>query len=152
MRIHNYPRRHLVDLISDIDDSAIQFVKDFTPSWNIRKKRKFLNTIINGFDVPKFYFYQENKKHHVIDGMERLLSIIEFIDEEYDLGDMKFNLLPEIKISKFTYPKLKQEPQVNLSFNTYLFDIKSMDCDIDEARQTLKLVSLDKNASRLDLI
>jgi hypothetical protein len=63
--------------------------------WSPEKKRLLIDTIINGFDIPKFYFnyfIEENnilnpKKaiYAVIDGKQRLQVILDFLNDKFAL-------------------------------------------------------------------
>ncbi|MEG0915580.1 MAG: DUF262 domain-containing protein [Myroides sp.] len=77
---------------------------DFTPLyqrygniWTVGKKQLLIDTIINEFDIPKFYFnyfINENNDlnpnnfiYAIIDGKQRLLAIKEFLDNKLKLSD-----------------------------------------------------------------
>lgn len=70
--------------------------------WNLNKKQKFLDSIFNGFDVPKIYFHEYNTYSKqrskgfyfsIIDGKQRLETIWEFINNKLPLGDFKISRL-----------------------------------------------------------
>jgi hypothetical protein len=77
--------------------------------WSPEKKKLLIDTIINGFDIPKFYFnyfVEENNilnptkaVYAVIDGKQRLQVILDFLDDKFALD------------SEFVY---YEEPQYNL--------------------------------------
>lgn len=77
--------------------------------WSPEKKKLLIDTIINGFDIPKFYFnyfVEENNIlnptkaiYAVIDGKQRLQVILDFLDDKFALD------------SEFVY---YDEPQYNL--------------------------------------
>lgn len=88
--------------------------------WSPEKKRLLIDTIINGFDIPKFYFnyfIEENnllnpKKaiYAVIDGKQRLQVILDFLNDrftldsefvyydnpDYNLKGLKFSQITEV--------------------------------------------------------
>jgi hypothetical protein len=88
--------------------------------WSPEKKRLLIDTIINGFDIPKFYFnyfIEENnilnpKKaiYAVIDGKQRLQVILDFLNDKfaldsefvfyenssYNLKGMKFSQIAQV--------------------------------------------------------
>jgi len=65
--------------------------------WSPEKKKLLIDTIINGFDIPKFYFnyfIEENnllnpKKaiYAVIDGKQRLQVILDFLNDQFTLDN-----------------------------------------------------------------
>lgn len=60
--------------------------------WGKDKKQLFIDSIINGFDVPKFYFHdltrlKESYQYAVIDGKQRLTTLFEFMDGKFPLAD-----------------------------------------------------------------
>ncbi|GAB3948440.1 hypothetical protein GCM10028805_22840 [Spirosoma harenae] len=75
---------------------------DFNPTyqrktdiWSLQMKQLFINTILNDYDFPKIYLadfsggsniLNENKKQYaVIDGKQRLSTIFNFIDNQFEL-------------------------------------------------------------------
>ena len=67
--------------------------------WDQQKQQCFIDSVINGFDVPKLYFHelspatdQTNKyKYAVIDGKQRLVALWEFMSNRLPLPeDFKF--------------------------------------------------------------
>ena len=65
--------------------------------WSENQKQYLIDSILNGFDVPKIYvadftflsnkLNSAKKKYAVIDGKQRLLAILSFFDGEYGLSD-----------------------------------------------------------------
>ena len=65
--------------------------------WSPEKKRLLIDTIINGFDIPKFYFnyfVEENNIlnptkaiYAVIDGKQRLQIILDFLNDKFALDE-----------------------------------------------------------------
>jgi hypothetical protein len=63
--------------------------------WDQKKQQCFIDSVINGFDIPKLYFHQvslasseTNKyKYAVIDGKQRLLSLWEFMSNRLPLAE-----------------------------------------------------------------
>ena len=65
------------------------------PVWKEAKKQLLLDSILRGYDLPKFYFHElSNNKYDfdVIDGQQRLRSIFDFIDGKINLGKMSADL------------------------------------------------------------
>lgn len=64
--------------------------------WTIEEKRSFLDSIINGYPVPLVLLAEvtdeKGRKLEIIDGMQRLNAIMSFIDQEFDINGMYFDL------------------------------------------------------------
>lgn len=85
---------------------AIRDEIDFTPEyqrqsdiWPISKRVLLIDSLLNGFDIPKMYFHEISKKkgeqnirYAVIDGKQRLETIFSFLDGKFpvdtDFQDM----------------------------------------------------------------
>lgn len=79
---------------------AIRDEIDFNPPyqrqgdiWPQSKKDLLIDSILNGFDIPKIYFHEVNKKQEgkqiryaVIDGKQRLEAIFSFLDGKYPVS------------------------------------------------------------------
>jgi hypothetical protein len=65
------------------------------PVWRIEKKKLLIDSILNGYDLPKFYFrltpQNPTFKYEVADGQQRLNSIIEFLDDKIKLDSIELN-------------------------------------------------------------
>ena len=89
--------------------------------WPVKKKQLFIDSLLNGYDIPKMYFHQltgsyrsEEFQYGIIDGRQRLEAIWQFIagnfslaedfhyyeDESYRAGGMNFSELER------EYPRL----------------------------------------------
>ena len=58
--------------------------------WNEEKKALLVDSVLNGYDIPKFYLHKqdENSPHRwaVVDGKQRLTTLFEFIRGEFPLS------------------------------------------------------------------
>jgi hypothetical protein len=59
--------------------------------WDREKRQTFIDSVINGFDIPKLYFHEVSAssspyRFTVIDGKQRLLAIWEFMANELPLA------------------------------------------------------------------
>ncbi len=70
--------------------------------WELDKKQKFLDSIFNGYDVPKLYFHHlvylnknsgKISSYSIIDGRQRLETLWEFINNEFPLGNFMISRL-----------------------------------------------------------
>jgi len=63
--------------------------------WDTTKKQCFIDSVINGFDIPKLYFHhistassETNKyKYAVIDGKQRILALWDFMSNSFPLAE-----------------------------------------------------------------
>lgn len=115
---------------------------DFDPSyqrkgrrWSTSDKQYLVDSIINGFDVPKFYvadftysiskLNEQKKSYAVIDGKQRLEAIFDFFDDKFGLSN-NFKLLsdPKADLSGKKYSDLKRDyPVVAEEFDNFNPDI-----------------------------
>jgi hypothetical protein len=79
---------------------AIRDEIDFNPSyqrqgdiWPPSKQALLIDSLLNGFDIPKIYFHEVNKKQNgklirfaVIDGKQRLQTIFSFLDGKFGVS------------------------------------------------------------------
>lgn len=105
-RIRTYPmKKNTVSYLYSIKDKI-----DISPPyqrhgdlWNQEKKQLFLDSIFNGYDIPKLYFHVLEKSrvltngkralYAVIDGRQRLETLWNFIENQFPLGDYTINRL-----------------------------------------------------------
>ncbi|MBD9630161.1 DUF262 domain-containing protein [Pseudomonas sp. PDM19] len=80
---------------------AIKDEIDFEPDyqrqgdiWPLSKRYLLIDSLLNGFDIPKIYFHEINKtikgrfvRYAVIDGKQRLESIFKFLEGEFPVSD-----------------------------------------------------------------
>lgn len=75
--------------------------------WTDDKKRLLIDTILNGWKLPKFYFSKladRPEEHEVVDGQQRLMAIFEFIE-----GGLALSPESSKKFGGPTYQKLPDE-------------------------------------------
>jgi len=101
--------------------------------WDIPRKQLFLDSIFNGFDIPKLYFHELDKpkipkktknklvSYAIIDGRQRLETLWEFIENKYPLGDNVIDRLKEpINLNGYFYKDLAQKyPSLKSFLNAY---------------------------------
>ena len=79
-----YQQRQLIDM-----EPAYQRLS----VWDRENQARFIDSIINGVDIPKLYFHEvtgqpsldETYRYAVIDGKQRLLAMFEFIENKFKL-------------------------------------------------------------------
>jgi hypothetical protein len=104
--------------------------------WNIDKRQLLIDTIINGFDVPKIYLHKisqdnANSDHDfaVIDGKQRLSTMWDFIRGGFALAsDFEYVRDESLKLGGMTYADLSGEhPEIVADFNAYHLDIVTIE-------------------------
>lgn len=72
--------------------------------WSVKKKRLLIDTILQGWHLPKFYFRKlEDGTVECVDGQQRLVAIFEFFDDQLELegavakrvGGNRYSILPD---------------------------------------------------------
>ncbi len=122
---------------------------DFSPKyqrmgnvWSKDQKQLLIDSIINGFDIPKLYFnfmpkdnLKRNYNYAVIDGKQRLEAIIEFIEDKFPLSnnfkflcDCPTNFYLDIAGKKFSEID-SIEPSIIAKILNYSMCIVFMDTD-----------------------
>jgi hypothetical protein len=101
--------------------------------WTLEKKRLFIDSILNDYDVPKIYFHiysrQKSKKvgltYAVIDGRQRLETIWQFIDGSFTLDDdFKYLVDDKVKLSGLNYNDIaKDYPKIRINFDSFVLPI-----------------------------
>lgn len=115
---------------------------DFEPSyqrkgrrWSVSDKQYLIDSIINGFDIPKFYvadfvFFssklnEKKTSYAVIDGKQRFEAIFDFFEDKFPLSS-SFELLEnkEINLAGKKYSDLKSDyPDVAEDFDNFSPDV-----------------------------
>ncbi|MGE5563560.1 MAG: DUF262 domain-containing protein [Bacillota bacterium] len=94
--------------------------------WSLKKKQLFIDSLLNGYDIPKLYFHHltgqyASKKHDyaIIDGRQRLEAIWDFIDGRLALGeDFKFFENEDFNAAGMTFPQIQEEyPRLLIRFH-----------------------------------
>ena len=108
--------------------------------WDEEKKQLFIDSIINGVDIPKLYFHevsQSNGRSHkyaVIDGKQRLLAVWRFMANELPLpGKFRYFDDETITAGGATYDRLLSEfPALRARFDS--FDLPVILVRTDDSR------------------
>ena len=98
--------------------------------WTEEKKQLLIDTILNGFDVPKLYFHKfstpliqdgQQYEYAIIDGKQRLESIWDFVDGKFALSP-DFECLWDVSLTAagMTYAELgKNFPDLRNALDSY---------------------------------
>lgn len=98
--------------------------------WTEEKKQLLIDTILNGFDVPKLYFHKfptpvtvadKEYEYAIIDGKQRLEAIWEFIDGKFPLStDFECLWDTTLAAAGMTYSELgKNYPDLRNAIDSY---------------------------------
>lgn len=119
--------------------------------WSPEKKKLLIDTIINGFDIPKFYFnyfVEENNVlnqskaiYAVIDGKQRLQAILDFLNDKFALDDeFVFYEKPEYKLSNLKFSQIAAEHSyIAATIENYILDIVYIVTDEEDKLEELFL-------------
>jgi hypothetical protein len=112
--------------------------------WSIEKEQLLIDSVINGFDLPKFYMeeYSPPKKtksgiikYGVIDGKQRLQALWKFIDGKLKLSeDFDYFSDKGIDLKGKTYKEIAEKfPKIKIRFDSFLLSVMIISTD-DEDR------------------
>ena len=94
------------------------------PAWSLKQKQLLMDTILRGYDIPKFYWRKVKRDdgiiYEVIDGQQRLRTIWEFRKGEFALS-RDADSIDGQKISGLRFMQLP--PELLLAFDTYQLDV-----------------------------
>lgn len=106
--------------------------------WSTSDKQYLIDSILNGFDVPKLYLAdftwgnstlnEKKKEYAIIDGKQRFEAIFDFFEDNLAL-DPEFKLMadPSAHLASLTYSELKKEhPEICEVFDNFNLDVMSV--------------------------
>ena len=114
--------------------------------WSQSKRQLLLDSILNGFDVPKLYFHEffPPQSHDgvlhtyaIVDGKQRLQSVFSFLEGDFPLSD-DFTLFsdPTRQLAGLTYQELaRQHPDLKARLDGFVLPIvtiRTTDTDLIE--------------------
>src|SRR5258706_1681289 len=80
--------------------------------WSLEKRQLLIDSILNDYDIPKLYFHilphdekiKTGKEYAVIDGRQRIETILKFVNGDFSLAkDFEYLRDSKVKASKFFY-------------------------------------------------
>jgi hypothetical protein len=126
--------------------------------WSATDKAYLIDSILNGFDVPKFYMAdftwgdsalnQNRLPYAIIDGKQRFEAIFDFFDGKLVLNeDFIYRTQPELKLGGLGYQDLKDNyVEIAEIFETYPLTIMAVLASTDEPINEL-FVRLNRSKS-----
>lgn len=128
--------------------------------WPLRDQAYLIDTIINGFDIPKLYvadfrsvnapLNSNNKLYAVVDGKQRLGAIVKFFNGELALGkDFIYTKDRRVKLAGLSYQDLNwQYPWIAQHIDEYVLTVMSVVTDDpDDTRIKEIFIRLNRGVS-----
>lgn len=126
------------------------YYQRFGGLWSPAKKKLLIDTIINGFDIPKFYFNYfietdnpiniNDKLYAIIDGKQRMQTIFEFLDNRFELDKTCKIYEKDISLDGYNYDKVSSEfPTVAKQIKNYVLDVVFIVTDEDDRLEEMFL-------------
>lgn len=111
--------------------------------WPVDKRQLLIDSILNGFDIPKIYLHHTyagfevdgmRYRHAIIDGKQRLSAIWDFVDGHFPLGrDASLLGDSESQLEGLTYEGLSfLYPEVKARFDAQELDVVEVTTDDTE--------------------
>lgn len=99
------------------------------PVWNEAKKQLLMDSVLRGYDMPKFYLRPSEPpyEHEVVDGQQRLRAIWEFCNDKFSLGQESDDIPGLGDLSGTKYSELSSDVKDFLG----LFELSLV--EVDEA-------------------
>jgi hypothetical protein len=108
--------------------------------WTLDKRRLLIDTMINGFDVPKLYLHKfatpliegdNSYEYAMIDGKQRTEAIFDFIKNGFALDDDFVYLHDDaVDLRRLTYQELASRyPDIKQDFDSFNLDVITIDTD-----------------------
>lgn len=100
----------------------------YSDIWSTNKKQLLIDSILNGFDIPKLYFIEDpsddnckQDRYAVIDGKQRLEAIWGFMDGDFPLADdFVYREDPDVEARGLSYNELAQKyPRLKARFDSH---------------------------------
>lgn len=111
--------------------------------WPLEKRQLLIDSILNGYDLPKLYFHEffparaigdKKYKYAIVDGKQRLQTIFSFIEGRFSLDD-EFELIadPDLKAGGLTYAELARSfPELKTRFDGFVLPIVTILAEDEE--------------------
>ena len=108
--------------------------------WTVDKRRLLIDTMINGFDVPKLYLHKfttpliegdRSYEYAMIDGKQRTQAIFDFIENRFALDpDFVYLHDDDVDLRRLTYQELASRyPDIKQDFDSFNLDVITIDTD-----------------------
>jgi len=119
--------------------------------WPTKNKSFLIDTIINSYDIPKFYVVdfslgkstlnKKNMMYAIIDGKQRFQAIIEFYSDKLMIGekhDFKYEKNPCLDLNGMKFSQLQiKHPNIARDFDNFHIDVISVWADSEDPIRSL---------------
>lgn len=147
--IETFTIDHILKYRDKIDFSPVY--QRHSNIWDLYKKQLFIDTILNDYDIPKLYFNyfidnnnplnKNNKLYAVVDGKQRLETIIEFFQGKFKLSKT-FSLYEDenINLAGLSFDEIQlQYPLIVFKLLDFKLDIVFISTDDEERLEDMFL-------------
>ncbi|WP_182480456.1 DUF262 domain-containing protein [Peribacillus asahii] len=129
--------------------------------WDLSGKQLFIDSLINGFDIPKFYVHrmlstEKGYLYSIVDGKQRMQSIFDFIGNQFPLSkDFVLYENGSDKLAGKYYEEIASSyPKIINRFDQYVLDVVQIITEDEELIRELFLrlnegVNLNNSEKRL---
>jgi hypothetical protein len=144
-RVSPAPLRTLVSWWDEKDDIDLDPVYQRKGHiWSLKQKQDLIDTVLNGFDIPKLYFADftilnsslnaKKKKYAVIDGKQRMLAFFGFFEGDFTLSNTFYIFeTPGLKLGGLAYKDLvTNHPKIARRFENGQLAIVSVETDDEQ--------------------
>lgn len=100
-----------------------------TDVWTKAQRQLFIDSLLRGYDVPKFYLHEVPGAFNVVDGKQRIKTILDYFDDKFPLGKGTF-LIDGYDVSGLTYSELPKD--ISDKLDLYKFDITIYDTETED--------------------
>ena len=132
-----YPNNACSILVVYSDRKEIELAPDYQRIggiWTREKRQLLIDSVLNGFDIPKFYFHMfmppvakggQKYRYAIIDGKQRLQAIWDFIDGKLALAtDFIYLRDEDVSLRGLTYGEIAhRHPEIKARFDGTRLDI-----------------------------
>lgn len=118
--------------------------------WSLREKQRFLDTVLRNYPSPAIFLHttmdtEGNATYHVVDGKQRLSTILDFVDNRIrlakDFGDSR--------IDGANWKALEEYPSIRKRLWTYQLTVEQID-DVQEPVVKEIFERLNRNSRKLE--
>jgi hypothetical protein len=125
--------KEVMSLVDDIDFEPPY--QRYGNVWSDEKRQLLIDSILNGYDLPKFYLHyitdyrneinNSGKSYAIIDGKQRLQTLHDFLLNQLRLSkNFIYEKDPSISLSGKTYGEIAQEfPDIKYDFDLFDLDV-----------------------------
>ena len=118
--------------------------------WTLREKRRFLDTVLRNYPSPAIFLHRSlddegNPTYHVVDGKQRLTTILDFADNKIRLADD----FGDSRLDRQNWKGLAEYPKVRKTFWGYQLTVEFID-DVHEPLVRDIFSRLNQNSRKLE--